>query len=608
MPKIKLSKVLNFFLIKYIAENIDNIQMIKSNNIKDIILYLKKEIIFLKDNQKDIKLSIIDKKGNNIISYSNYISTIINENELSNLINLLEIEKRNEVEKFWKIISECESYNKLFEEKFLDAIKNSYFEYSLIGISLYEQNNRENYMKGFNECQNRVVKHLFHGTTLEDSKKNIEHFNYSGKLNYGEGIYFTDMIDYILFFNKRNSKNKTLPINSIFSFETAEIYYDKQFEEKFYKNKNEINDLKAFQTYEGLNKIHPDKVVKRDGINFIQFADQINLKMKKDLDIIINYEKGKFISNQYIISDKDQTLPLYKLTLKRNEYCIIWRDPNYGEKNKFSGFLENMKNIIDKEAKINIYFENSVEKALEMVKKKKYNKIILISNIGLDLSGKRFVEVARKLLGYDIFILFFSANNSHLSWIQHFKNALYSKELEFCKEYIMNYNEKGLNKLKAKTEQNYKIKLEFTKNFLEPKFNNNKDLLFNEISENFRKVLIKTLNKNFLKMDINGNVSLTNKYDEEEKEAFIWYLTIIEDEITLFSNKFYLTYNSEINFVYGDNSMKRWKYEKIDNNMNIIYFDCKNYILTEYKKNLIIKEGNKKNKDQIFEFMDFIED
>ena len=113
-----------------------------------------------------------------------------------------------------------------------------------------------------------------------------------------------------------------------------------------------------------------------------------------------------------------------------------------------------------------------------MVKKKKYNKIILISSIGKDLSGKRFVEVARKILGYDIIILFFSANNSHLSWIQHFKNALYSKELEFSLEYIMNYNEKGLISLKAKTEENYKIKLELTKNLLEPNFNN-KNLLFN---------------------------------------------------------------------------------------------------------------------------------
>ena len=48
-------------------------------------------------------------------------------------------------------------------------------------------------------------------------------------------------------------------------------------------------------------------MVKKDGINLIQFADQINLKMKKNHNIIINYEKGKFISNQYIISNKDRS-------------------------------------------------------------------------------------------------------------------------------------------------------------------------------------------------------------------------------------------------------------------------------------------------------------
>ena len=138
ISKIKLSKILNFFLIKYIAENIDNIQIINSKNIKDIILYLKEDIIFLKDNQKDIKINLIDNKGNNIISYSNYISTIINENELSNLINLLDNNKKNEIEKFWKILSEYENYDKLFEKQFLNVLKNSYFEYSLIGISLYE--------------------------------------------------------------------------------------------------------------------------------------------------------------------------------------------------------------------------------------------------------------------------------------------------------------------------------------------------------------------------------------------------------------------------------------------------------------------------------------
>ena len=68
--------------------------------------------------------------------------------------------------------------------------------------------------------------------------------------------------------------------------------------------------------------------------------------------------------------------------------------------------------------------ENSFEKALEIILRKKYNKIILISNIGLDLSGKRFIEVARKILNFPVIGLFFSSNLDHLKWIKDFPNVL----------------------------------------------------------------------------------------------------------------------------------------------------------------------------------------
>ena len=611
IPKIKLSKILNFFLLKYIAENIDNIQMIESNDIKDIILYLKKNIISIKDRQNNIQFNIMDKEGNNIISYSSYISTIINENELSNLINLLDNNKRNEIEKFRQILSEYENYDKLFENQFLDTLKNSYFEYSLIGISLCEQNNRENYMKGLNECPNKEVKYLFHSKALQDSKKNMEAFNYSKNMNYGAGIYFTDMIDYILFYSGRDSKNKTIPINSTFSCETAEIYYDNQLKEEIYKIKYDINELKDFPTYEELKINHPDKMVKKNGINLIR-VDPIIGKVKTAIEISKDNGKGKFIANEYIISEKDQILPLYKLTFKRNEYCIIWRDPNFGKKNYFSSFLDNFKSIIEKDSKMNIYFEKSVENALEIVKKKKYNKLILISSIGLDLSGKRFIEVARKILGFNIVILFFSSNLTHLSWIKDFENVLYTNHSEFCKEYIMNYNEKGLLKLKEKIERYYGIKLRFTKNYFEfPNFINEVEyqkFSINKISENFKIVLIKSLNNNYIKMDAFGRISLTEKLDKEYY-SFIWYLTIIGNEITLFSNSFYLTCDTHKKTVKGQEYMQIWKYEKIDENTYLIYFankknDKKN-ILSENQTNLKIKNKNNDFKGQSFVLIDY---
>ena len=37
-----------------------------------------------------------------------------------------------------------------------------------------------------------------------------------------------------------------------------------------------------------------------------------------------------------------------------------------------------------------------------LVKKKKHNKIILISNVGTDFGGRDFVDAARKIIGKNI--------------------------------------------------------------------------------------------------------------------------------------------------------------------------------------------------------------
>ena len=126
--------------------------------------------------------------------------------------------------------------------------------------------------------------------------------------------------------------------------------------------------------------------------------------------------------------------------------------------NDFSNFLKERQLFIYKYAKMNAYFVSSTEKALEIIKRKRFNKIILISSIGLDLSGKKFVEIARQILGFNVVVLFFSQNKKHFSWLQSFPNALYTNDANFYKEYIMNYNNNGLLNLKNKIE-NHKYNL-----------------------------------------------------------------------------------------------------------------------------------------------------
>ena len=76
-------------------------------------------------------------------------------------------------------------------------------------------------------------------------------------------------------------------------------------------------------------------------------------------------------------------------------------------------YFFNLKMICNGKANMNLYSESSIEQSLKFILKNKYDKVILISNIGLDFSGKRFIEIARKILGFDIIALFFSYNINH---------------------------------------------------------------------------------------------------------------------------------------------------------------------------------------------------
>ena len=128
-------------------------------------------------------------------------------------------------------------------------------------------------------------------------------------------------------------------------------------------------------------------------------------------------------------------------TLKRVEFCVIWRDDNFSTNpvynnefdEKFKQFLKERLKYINQNGKYNIYQCETTEEALELVNRKKYNKIILISNVGKNLGGKQFIEKARKIIGNDVITLFLAFKISHLDWIKNFKNALFSNVLNFMK-------------------------------------------------------------------------------------------------------------------------------------------------------------------------------
>ena len=264
---------------------------------------------------------------------------------------------------------------------------------------------------------------------------------------------------------------------------------------------------------------------------------------------------------------------------------------------------------------MNIYFESSTEEALKFLLQRQFNKVILITSIGLDLSGKKFVEVARKIFGFDLMVLFFSVNKSHLKWIQKFQNCLYTNRSNFYEEYITNFNKDGLERLKNDVEKQYNITLmKFSDNFLSyPNFKsegNFSSLDFSNNDKYIRNVKICCKNKDlFLKMKENGIVELS-------KEPSIWDVTIIDNEITLFSNGFYL---DVIKRKKGDKNefgeelagciyMVIWNFKAIKNYYIFCYPKKENENILSSKDNILKVNKTRIGESELFELIDVKEE
>ena len=200
---VPLSGILQLCLLKYIAKEMDDsdVNKISSKEIRGIISDLKKEMDLNDDPQKDIKANLSQKEGHNIITYINYIKKIVTNKEIKELTKLVNKKKEDEIIAYWSQLSKYEDFNQLFEKDFRKAIEESYFDYSLIGVSIYQQENRKKFIQDLNNCENHEVKYLFHGTQIDPISKIITTgFLYTRKAFYGMGIYFSDMLDYISFY------------------------------------------------------------------------------------------------------------------------------------------------------------------------------------------------------------------------------------------------------------------------------------------------------------------------------------------------------------------------------------------------------------------------
>ena len=311
--------------------------------------------------------------------------------------------------------------------------KKSIFEFSIISLVIIEREDFEKFESERNKCPNKHDKILYHGTNIEPISNILTGYfrkSIDKCYQHGKGVYFTDLLDYCWFYggaDNRFNENKIPKINETFTLIACSTYYDQY----------------------GFRKVHDEKYTpKKNEINFAYAGCHFETLVKAD--------NNQFFGTEYVIWDLDQICPFISARLERQEYCVIWRDTNFSSKpiykdefdEIFKKFLKERIKYIEQFAKYNIYPCETSKEALKLIRRKKFNKIILISNVGTDNGGKKFISDARKIIGNDVISLFLAYNISHLDWIKNYKNAIFSNEPKFYENYLDCFNDANAENVK----------------------------------------------------------------------------------------------------------------------------------------------------------------
>ena len=456
----KLSNFLKLCVLKEIANKLNDNNIINLPPTLGIIIRtLKNNYIKQIDNTVNNIEDVLRNTGNNMVNFSSFISNEVKSEHINQLLAYLHLNEREEIREMINKLSKYEKDINLFNKEFYVALRNSLFEYSLVSATFVERNDFENFKKEREKCPNCADKLLFHGTIIRVIPHILTNNFIKAKNNhFGKGIYFTDQIDYCFFYGSlkgdtRSNLGKIPKKGDEFTMIACSTYYDQTqfrrvYDHEYNPNKNEINYA----------LVEPSS------------------------ETIINPKENDIYFTEYVISELGQICPFLGIKLKREEYCIIWRDIYFSAKTfNNNPHFENNKKIISKQltnveqyVNYNVYPCDSTEEALKLIKRKKFNKIILISNVGNYNEGKIFIDEARKLIGNDVITLFFVYDiKKHLEWITSYKNAFITNEANFLERYVKCFNGvtnedilQGIMNLKNDWEKKYNIKLKFSEDFL----------------------------------------------------------------------------------------------------------------------------------------------
>ena len=434
--------------VKRIAEKIRNFPFISLGTTKPT--YVSDYIVDLNNEKNRIEISGKILEMSRSSNYDNINMLEISKNLEPFYKKLVSIAKAQELNQL-KIIEELDEFNQLFDREIEKLLKESIFEYKITHIFLIVKESNY-FIEGKQLCENTETRILLHGTNVDAITKILKTQFLNANVHiFGIGTYFTDMIDYSWYYasesiiNRRENFYRIPRVGDSFSVVASVIYYDNDKLEKVY------------------NGYTCNQEVVTNGIRCAQVDYRSAIMTYNQL---IGY--NGFIGNEFCITDKNQILPLYGISFRRIKYLVIWRDYNFDSKNpnhynindfqQMQDFHREIKKIVSRELDSKIYYIQTTEEAIKLIKRKKYNKIIILTNG--NNNGRDFILNARKIMKSNSIAAATVFNvGIHISWVKDMSNTFLLNGLDFHKKFfrgVMNNDINALNELRNEIIKYYR--------------------------------------------------------------------------------------------------------------------------------------------------------
>lgn len=361
------------------------------------------------------------KPSLNLLQNTEDLSDVELDDIKKEVLNSLKNEK---VEKNWAFLFSHEELFKEAEQQVREDIRNNQFEMILVGHTVIANKYLDEYQKIKSRIPSYdvVERFLYHGSKLNNHQKIVKkHFYMPGQDNaddikttddgyFGKGIYATE--------------------NLFYASKYANGYHDLDINEKTYViccrsiyNKSKVRNIVDMSEF---GKQISDDIKDNYGIHHVLVGSSNNYHPIKESE----RENNIVSAEEFVFPNKYQFIPLCSFTIMRKDHYILWKDENI-ENGENSEYLKQLS----KRMEVNVYSTKHLEEAVQIVGKKKYAALKLITNGGTDLSGKKLIEQARSIIGSNFICLVFARSQSHLDWVCEMENVLFTASAEMFRKF-----------------------------------------------------------------------------------------------------------------------------------------------------------------------------